>query len=71
MDEHEAYAERGAKLIATAGKHFNYGLRAYYFGLAALAWFVHPLLFIAATSLVVFVTYRREFRSTTLRTLSK
>ena len=44
-------------------------LRAYYFGLAALAWFVHPYCFMAATAWVVLVTYRREYRSHALKIL--
>lgn len=71
VDEHEAVAERGARLVGNAAKHFNNGLRAYYFGLAALGWFVHPLLFLAATAWVLYVTYRREFRSNTLSNLSQ
>lgn len=63
LDEHEEIAARGGRLISNAGQHFNMGLRAYYFGLAATTWFLHPLLFIAATLLVIGVIYRREFRS--------
>lgn len=70
IDEHEAIAKKGAALVANAAKHFNLGLRAYYFGLAVLGWFVHPLVFMAATTWVVYVTYRREFRSNTLSNLS-
>lgn len=70
VEEHEAIAKKGAQLVGNAARHFNNGLRAYYFGLAALAWFVHPLLFIMATGWVVFVTHRREFRSQTLSTLA-
>jgi uncharacterized membrane protein len=64
------FAERTARMASSAANHFNSGLRAYYFGLAALSWFVHPWLFIAATTWVVVVVYRREFRSRLLRTLS-
>ncbi len=71
----EAYLElnaaKGGFLISNAAKHFNNGLRAYYFGLAALAWFVNPYFFIAITALVVFVTHRREYHSTTLANLSR
>jgi uncharacterized membrane protein len=56
-------AEMAAKVANRAARHFNTGLRAYYFGLAALAWILHPLALIAATSLVVWELYRREFRS--------
>lgn len=58
-------AERAARVANLAGDNFNAGLRAYYFGLAALCWFVHPALFVAATAWVVAVLYRREFRSRT------
>lgn len=70
VEQHEAWAQKGAYMVANAAKHFNYGLRAYYFGLAVLAWFIHPYVFIVATSWVVFVLYRREYRSGTLKNLS-
>lgn len=63
--ELEACAARAARVANLAGDNFNSGLRAYYFGLAALCWFVHPALFAAATLWVVLVLYRREFRSRT------
>jgi uncharacterized membrane protein len=59
----EFQAEMAAKVANRAARHFNTGLRAYYFGLAALAWILHPLVLIAATLLVVWELYRREFRS--------
>lgn len=62
----EQYARNTAKLISNASKHFNMGLRAYYFGLAALSWFINGWAFILASSLVVWVLYRREFRSQAL-----
>ncbi len=70
LERHEKYASKVAKLISNAGRHFNMGLRAYYFGLAALAWFVDARLFMLATIWVIYVIYRREFRSHTLRYLS-
>ena len=36
-----------------AGDEFNRGIRAYYFGFAALGWFVHPALFAALTMLIL------------------
>ncbi len=56
-----------AKLTSLAAKHTNRGIRAYYFGLAGLGWFVHPWLLLAAALWVVLVLYRREFRSRTMR----
>lgn len=65
-----AMAERAARVNALAVQTFNRGMRTYYFGLAALSWFIHPWAFIGATLLVVLVIYRREFKSRTLRLLN-
>ncbi|SFB88922.1 Uncharacterized membrane protein [Marinospirillum celere] len=64
------YAIQAANVIDLAANQFNYGLRAYYFGLALLAWFLHPVAFILATTGVVLVLYRREFHSKTLKALA-
>jgi uncharacterized membrane protein len=63
------YAESAAKVASLAAKHFNHGVRSYYFGMAALSWFIHPGAVIPAALLVVLVLYRREFRSRTLRAI--
>ena len=63
-------AQRLAHIASSTGQHSNRGIRAYYFGLAALSWFIHPWLFMLLTVWVVLVLYRREFRSRLLRTLS-
>lgn len=65
----EAFASSAAKVIDNAGKHFNLGLRGYYFGMAFLTWFISSPLFIAITILVVGVLYYREFHSSTLKAL--
>jgi uncharacterized membrane protein len=57
------YIYASAKVIDMAGHAYNYGLRAYYFSLAILPWFVSPWLFIASSTLVVIVLYMREFHS--------
>lgn len=67
--ESKAIALRAAWTISQAARHFNRGLRAYFFTLAALAWFLHPVLFMAVTACVVYVLYRREFRSKSLKAL--
>ena len=69
----EQYApviDRIARIASYAAINFNNGLRAYYFGLAALAWFLHPWLMIISTAWVVYVLYAREFRSKTLDALA-
>ena len=64
------FAAANASVITLAVLNFNRGLRAYYFGLAVLSWFIHPVLFALATLWVVAVLYRREFMSKTLDCLS-
>lgn len=61
--DHVPAAEVAARVMNRAARHFNTGLRAYYFGLAALAWIIHPLALIAASLLVLQEIHRREFRS--------
>jgi uncharacterized membrane protein len=58
-----AQAEIAARVANRAARHFNTGLRAYYFGLAAITWIVHPLGLIGASLLVLAELHRREFRS--------
>ena len=71
-DNPEQYApviNRIARITSYAGTNFNNGLRAYYFGMAALAWFLHPWLMIIATVWVMYVLYAREFKSKTLKAM--
>ena len=65
------WARRLGRLNALAGDDFNRGLRAYYFGLALLAWFVHPWAFAVTSVWVVAVLYRREFTSEAVLLLSE
>jgi uncharacterized membrane protein len=65
------HAEKFAALSSLSGDEFNRGIRAYYFGFAALAWFVSPGVFIAITALILGVLYRRDFRSATLEVLGR
>ncbi len=63
-------AQRLARLSNLAARHFNDGMRAYYFGFAELSWFYHPGAFVIATAWVVLVLYRREFNSKALKILT-
>nr|WP_320136090.1 DUF599 domain-containing protein [uncultured Amphritea sp.] len=67
--EVKAHANRLAAMSSMAAHSFNLGLRTYYFSMAVLSWFINPWLFISMTGGVVFVLYRREFKSSTLRQL--
>ncbi|EKV32649.1 hypothetical protein C882_2728 [Caenispirillum salinarum AK4] len=59
-------AEVAAMLSARSGHHFNRGLRAYFFALAALGWLIGPAVFAVLTTGVALVLYRREFKSKAL-----
>jgi len=67
--ERNAFALRAARVISMAANQFNFGLRAYYFGMTMLAWFVSPWLFMLMSSGVVLVLYRREFHSDVLQVM--
>ena len=67
----EQQARRLARLSNLGARHFNDGMRAYYFALAELSWFFHPWVFVFATAWVVLVLYRREFHSRALKILNE
>jgi uncharacterized membrane protein len=64
------FVRRAAHVATSASESFNNGLRAYYFAMAALAWFLNGWFLMGVTTWVVLVLYWREFRSDTLRTLT-
>ena len=66
----EAHAMRTARLIGLAAEHANSGLRAFYYAIAAMAWFFHPLAFIAATTWVILILLRRDFFSRSRRLIA-
>ncbi len=65
----EDFAHRAGRVLSLAAETFNDGLRAYYLAFAAMGWFISPLVFALATVGVIFVLYRREFRSDVLEML--
>jgi uncharacterized membrane protein len=65
------YVESAAHIAGLAGDSYNNGIRAYYFAIALLAWFVDPLMFLAVTLIVTMVLYRREFFSPMLESLRR
>ncbi len=70
-DAAEQFARKAAGLHTLAGRHFNTGVRSYFFALAGLAWFLHPLVFMTVTAWVTYVLYRREFRSKSYQILAQ
>ena len=67
--QYAVHIDRTAVIVSFASRNFNQGLRAYYFGVAALTWFLHPALMMAMTLAVIYVLHQREFRSVTLEVL--
>ena len=60
------HAGRTARLAGLSAEHSNSGLRAFYYAIAVLAWFYHPLAFIAATTWVIAILARRDYFSRSL-----
>jgi uncharacterized membrane protein len=61
--EIEQSIQRTALMNISAARHFNRGLRAYFFALAYLGWFAGPATLIVTTLLVAGVLWRRQFMS--------
>jgi uncharacterized membrane protein len=57
-----------ARMNALGAKNFNTGIRAYYFSVSTVAWFVTEWLTIIACILTILVLAHREFFSTAHRT---
>lgn len=68
-DERAKFVQHMARLMDVASHDNNAGLRAYYFCLAMVFWILNPYFYIAATTLIVAVLARREFKSKTVKTL--
>lgn len=66
----EAHAIRTAKLIGVAAEHTNGGMRAFYYSIAAMGWFFHPVIFAVLTSWVILILLRRDFFSRSRRLIA-
>ena len=66
----QAYAKQMATVQDQAAHSYYHGLRAYYFAIAEISWFVHPLIFITLTLWVVYTLYTREFNSKALKAIT-
>jgi uncharacterized membrane protein len=70
LEQCRVHAERTARLIGIAAEHTNSGVRSFYHAIAALTWFFHPLLFVAATTWVMLILLRRDFFSRSNKVIS-
>ncbi|WP_246624778.1 DUF599 domain-containing protein [Oceanobacter mangrovi] len=67
--DRRSFAIYAAKVIDQASHSYNNGLRAFYFSLALLLWFVNVWLLMAAAAVIVGILYEREFLSRSLKAL--
>lgn len=65
----KAFAHKAAELNIAAARSFNRGLRAIYFGLAAVAWLAGAVPLILAAFVTSVVIWRREFASVSRKVL--
>jgi uncharacterized membrane protein len=65
-----SYAIQMAIVQDQAAHSYNYGLRSYYFALAAMCWFFHPVLLMLMSLWVVYTLYNREFNSKTVKAIT-
>lgn len=63
-DVGERALARATTMNLIAGRQFNTGLRAIFFGIAYLGWFIGPVFLAATTSLVILILLQRQFLST-------
>jgi len=64
------YAKQMAIVQDQAAHSYNYGLRSYYFAIAEISWFIHPLIFITLSLWVVNTLYTREFNSKAVKAIT-
>ncbi|GGF69229.1 membrane protein [Paracoccus acridae] len=64
-------AMQAADLNITAARSFNAGLRSVYFALGSLGWLAGPWVLMLGTAVVLFVTWRREFASTSRQVIMR
>jgi uncharacterized membrane protein len=70
-DHRDALAETVAAVMTHAVTSLNGGLRAYYFALAVLTWFIHPWMFLVTSNLVVAILIWRQLWSGTARAINR
>ncbi len=59
----DAAVQRATRMNVLAGGHFNAGMRAMFFSIAYLGWFIGPAALMLTTALLIAVLLRRQFFS--------
>ena len=71
IEKDSELAQLMGTLSGLGSRHFNDGVRAYYFATATMTWFIHPLVYMVVITWVVLILHRRDFRSKLLHHLKK
>ncbi|PWQ95867.1 DUF599 domain-containing protein [Leucothrix arctica] len=71
MERDSELAQLMGTLSGLGSRHFNDGIRAYYFATATMTWFIHPLVYMLVVTWVILILHRRDFRSKLLQHLNK
>ena len=69
VEERRESALRAAEMNIIASRHFTAGMRAIFFGLAYLGWFLGPYVLVISTIFVILVLARRQYFSQARRIL--
>lgn len=69
--ERQAFIKDAAEVLGLATNSFNAGLRSYYFALASMGWFFHPVVLVVCAIGVTALLYHRQMHSPTVRALMR
>ncbi|MFO1127540.1 MAG: DUF599 family protein [Rhodospirillales bacterium] len=69
--QNPAMAPEMTIVLSHAVWQFNAGIRAHYFALGALGWFLHPVIFMVMTALIPVLLTRRQLYSPTQAALAR
>jgi uncharacterized membrane protein len=67
----DRFADHAARVMSLAVVSFNGGIRAYYFAMAWLGWFIHPAVFAGGTAIMVLLLLKRQLKSRSQRSVSQ
>jgi len=71
IEQDAELAQLMGKLSGLGSRHFNDGIRAYYFAMATMTWFIHPFVYMVVVIWVILILHRRDFRSKLLQHLKR
>lgn len=67
--EHKTMIASAAQVLTDATRTFNFGIRGYYYAVAAIGLFISPAVCMTATAVATFVLFYRQLRTPTARAI--